>query len=122
MSFGNNTAIREDLLTRVHPLLVEHKGKIVVLEYDIQMQTWMNSPGTPNAVMINAWSLIVITTGALLGPQNYLSYVWTFGESPQVPDDTVLKQAVREVFGRIGLMQTRQLQMQQPPNAGHSPN
>lgn len=115
MSFGNLVPIREDLLARAHPLIEKHKGSHVVLEYDVQLQTW--PIGAPTPQLVNAWCLIVIVTGALLGPANYLSYTYTLGENPQVPDDRTLDTAVQDLFKRLGVMKMQQLRTNTPPNA-----
>lgn len=112
MSYADRTPIREGLLERVAPLIGEHKGTLVVLDYDIQLQTWQ--PPGAQAQMINSWCLVVLTLGALVGEENYLSYVWTFGQTPHVPNDRVLTEAVRQTFQRLHLMKQRQLQTAKP--------
>lgn len=111
MAYGNHIPIRESLLERVPSLIEKHKGKLVVVEYDIQLQTW-----TVRQQTINAWALIVETLGALVGDEHHLTYVWTFGSDPRPPSDTVLRDGIRECFRRLGIMQVRQLQTQQSPN------
>lgn len=114
MSFGDSTPIREELLEQVHPLLDEFRGKVTVLAYDVQLQTWITPLPNGAPQMINAWCVVVIAAGALLGPSNYISYVWTFGQTPQVPDHATVRDGIRETFNRIRIMQTRQLQQQHP--------
>lgn len=117
MAFGNQVPIREELLERVYPLLEKHRGRVTTLGYDIQLQT------IPlNGNVSYSWVLIVTCAGALLGPQNYLSYSYTLGQNPQPPDDTVLDAAVRDLYTKLSLMLTRQLQTQAPPGLGGHPN
>ncbi len=123
MSFGDKKTIREELLARIHPLLVELKDKLVVLQWDVALQTWLANPGTPNAIMLNAYGLVVITTGALLGPDYHISFVWTFGDRPVPPTDAELRAGIRQLFMRIRTMQARQLQENaQPGPDGRSLN
>lgn len=114
MTFGTKKPIREDLLERLHPILVKYKDNLTILDWDVQLQTFTRTVGNGQPQLINAWGLVVITTGGLLGKENYISYVWTFGETPQVPDDRELIASVQETFRRIRIMQARQLQ--QSPN------
>lgn len=117
VAFGNQVAIREELLERVYPLLEKHRGKIVTLGYDIQLQTL---PMQGNVSY--SWVLIVLCSGALIGPQHYLSYTYTLGQNPQVPDDRTLEAAVIETYSRLGIMQVRQVQAQAPPALGGTTN
>jgi hypothetical protein len=120
MAYGNEIPIRESILVRFYQLIDKHKGNLTVVEYDVQMQTWMQPPqaiGQP-PTMINCWCLVVLCLGALLGPDNYLSYVWTLGHTPQVPSDTLLEESCREMFQRIGIMKMQQLQ--RGPAAGNA--
>ena len=105
MSYGTRTPIREDLLERVHPLLEELKGSLVIVEYDIAMRSWMQE-----GMYLNAYALVCVCKGALLGDDNNLQFVWTFGHNPQPPNDITLRASIRDMFQRIGLMRTRQLQ------------
>lgn len=108
MTYADKTAIREDLLAKLVPLIERLRGTLSVLHYDVQMQTWPTPP--PNVNLVNTYCLVVITRGALLGEENNLSYVWSFGNYPHVPNDTALEEAVRQTFQRIGLMKLRQMQ------------
>ena len=117
MTYDTKTPIREDLLRRIEPLIDRLKGQLVVLHYDVQLQTW---PATnPQPHLVNTWCFVIITRGALLGDANHLSYVWSFGTDPQVPNDTALEEAVRQVFQRLGMMKLRQMQVgtQDGPNS-----
>ena len=117
MAFGNQIPIREELLERVYPLLEKHRGKIVTLGYDIQLQT------VPmNGNISYSWVLIVLASGALLGPQHYLSYTYTLGQTPQVPDDRILEAAVRDLYSKLSIMQVQQVQRQAPPALGGTTN
>jgi hypothetical protein len=120
MSLEDQTPIRDVLLKRVIPLLKEFRGSIHVRDYEIVLKSW-NVPAPSGATIeCNAWALIVITNGALIGAKHYISFVWTFGNSPQVPDDSTLRQGIKEMFQRIRMMQQKQLTDNTPP-AG-SPN
>lgn len=108
MSYADKTPIRESLLSRVEPLIDQLKGNVVVLEYDVQLQSWPVGGGNPQ--LVSSWCLVILALGALVGEENYLSFIWTFGTTPQVPNDHALKDAVRQCFQRLGLMRMRQLQ------------
>lgn len=110
MSYETQVPIREELISRVVPLIDKHKGSITVLGYDIQLQSFMQQ-GSNGTVLVNTWCLIITALGALVGPSNYLSYTYTFGTDPQVPDDRSLEAYVKETMQRIGIMQVRQLQV-----------
>lgn len=114
MSYADKTPIRDSLLRRVTPLIEELKGNVVVLEYDIAFQSW--PVGGPNPQLLSSWCLVILALGALVGEENHLAYTWTFGQSPHVPNDTALKDAVRQCFQRLGLMRMRQLQTAAPPD------
>lgn len=117
MAYGDEVPIREDLLAKLPALIEAHKGKLTVINYDVQMQTWAQGGAQPQ--LVNAWCLILVTLGALLGPQHYLSYVWTFHPTtPIPPNDRTLKDGVINAFRELGIMQVRQLQAQAPPNLG----
>lgn len=118
MAYGDETPIRESLLARYVPLIEKLKGNNTVIEYDVQMQTWMQPTASGAPTMINAWALVVTCLGALVGPDNYLSYVWTLGNTPHPPDDRILEASCREMFQRIGIMKMRQLQ--QGPATGNA--
>ena len=105
MSFGNKIAIREELLERCYPLLEELKGSLVVVEYDIAMRTWEQ-----DGMFLNAYALVCICKGALLGDDNNLKFVWTFGYEPQPPNEITLRASIKDMFSRIGIMRMRQLQ------------
>lgn len=105
MTYGTRTPIRDELLERCYPLLEELKGSLVVVEYDIQMRTWQQQ-GT----YLNAYALVCVCKGALLGDDNNLQFVWTFGQTPQSPNVVTLRTSIREMFQRIAMMRTRQLQ------------
>lgn len=113
MSFGNRIAIREGLLERCYPLLEELKGSLVVVEYDIQLRTWEQE-----GMYLNAYALVCICKGALLGDDNNLKFVWTFGQTPDIPNDITLRACIRDMFARIGIMRMRQLQ--QKPSQGNA--
>jgi hypothetical protein len=113
VSFGNAKPIREDLLERCYPVLEELKGTLVVLEYDIQMRSWEQE-----GMYLNAWALVCICKGALLGDDNNLVFVWTFGQTPAIPNDLTLRASIRDMFSRIGIMRTRQLQAR--PDRGNA--
>ena len=116
MAFGDKVPVREYLLEKAWPLIDKYKGRLVVLDYDITMQ---NIPGVGG--IANVWALVVITRGALIGPEHYLSYVYTMTQNPQLPTDTVLEAAVRDCCSKLSIMLTRQLQTQAPPGlGGHS--
>lgn len=117
MSYGNQVPIRESLLERIHPLIEKHKGRLVVLDYDVVMQSLAGQGG-----IANVWAFVVLTHGALIGPQHYLSYVYTMTQSPQIPTDEVLDKAVSDCCTKLSLMLTRQLQAQVPPGLGGAGN
>lgn len=110
MAFGDKVPVREYLLEKAWPLIDKYKGRLVVLDYDITMQ---NIPGVGG--IANVWALVVITRGALIGPEHYLSYVYTMTQNPQLPTDAVLEASVRDCCTKLSLMLTRQLQTQVPP-------
>jgi hypothetical protein len=117
VSFGNQVPMREELLERAYPLLDKHRGRVTVLSYDVQFQTILVQGGVSYS-----WVLIVISAGALLGPDNYLSYTYTLGQNAQLPDDRTLEAAVKELFTKLSIMMTRQLQTQTPEALGGPAN
>ena len=118
MAFGDKVPVREYLLEKVWPLIDKYKGRLVVLDYDVTMQTLPGQGG-----FANVWAVVVLTRGALIGPQHYLSYVYTLTQTPQLPTDEVLDRAISDCCAKLSLMLTRQLQTQAPPGlGGHSTN
>jgi hypothetical protein len=113
MSFGNKLPIREQLLEDAYPLLEELKGSQILIEYDIQLRSWEQQ-----GQYLNAWALICICKGALLGDENNISFVWTFGVHPQPPNQATLRASIRDMFTRIGMMRMKQLQ--QGPAQGNA--
>jgi len=109
MSFGNESAIREDLLTRVVPYIEKHRSTITVIGYDIQLQTWVQPTATGNT-MINTYCLILLSTGGLVGEEHHCTFVYTFGNEPKPPNDRDLEEAVKHSIGRLGIMRLRQIQ------------
>lgn len=107
--FEKLVPIREQLLEAVVPFIDKHKATVTVIGYDIQLQTWI-APTPTGQTMINSYALILTALGALVGRKNYLSYVYTFGNDPQPPDDRTLEEAVRQAVQQLGMMKVRQLQ------------
>jgi hypothetical protein len=119
VSYDDEIPIREDLLTEALACIAKHKGKHVVLKYDIAFQTWTDGAGS----ITNAWALVLVVNGALLGRAHWLSYTWTFQPpNPIPPDERDIDLQVAEAFKRLSLMQVRQLQTQSPQAGGNSPN
>lgn len=119
MSFEDNVTISEQLRKRVRPIVNKHRGSVHVRDYDIVLKGFIAKDDSGTAIGCNAWALVVIVNGALVGPQHYISFVWTFGRTPAIPDDRALETGVREMFQRIRGMQSRQLR---DANPGASPN
>jgi uncharacterized protein Veg len=111
--------MRTELLAEIRADIAKHKGKHVVLKYDVCFQTWANQDGS----ITNAWALVLVVAGALVGRTNWLSYTWTFQPpNPIPPDERDIDLQVAETFKRLSLMQVRQLQTQTPQAGGNSPN
>ena len=114
MSFSDQRTIRQDIADKLWPLLDKHHGVHNVLSYDVGLQSLPQA----NGQMVVVWCIVICASGALIGPEYSLSYVYTFqGGTPQMPSDLDLEKAVRHVFQQLTLMKNRQLQQAAPPQA-----
>lgn len=117
MSFANRTPIREALLPKVYDLIAKHKGKLSVIEYDVQLMTWI-AQRSSGPVLVSAWAVVIVVAGALLGRENWLVYTWTFSEGdtlerPVPPDDSALERGIASALQNLLHMQLKQLQTKQ---------